>query len=402
MQRVRIGIIGTGVSVEWAILPALAGSDALSPPDSGAWWSRRPTPSGDIRYQAPATPEISALCDGFFHNEKPEKLGAKNSPRLELLGRSARGATLYEDVRAMLREMPLDALLIAAGDEDGLDPVPLAQLVASAPGLRAGVAPPRWIWIDGPPARTLADLGAFARAATGHGPSLWIAAPLRRAAAHRAARRLLDRDGIGEVTALQARFPFPLDAARFGAAYAAFDLMLSFIAGGAGMPREVTASRHGDGAASILLKMAGGTTATMLFGAADAWNAPLPRLEICGTQGRFLVCESGRRLWHHVPREGARFWEPPGLATHVSAANLSGYAEDLKAFLAVCVNNPAPFNAERALDDAARALGALEATFLALERGQTQPIEARGSQSLAADEPSPIMTPPRNLTLELG
>lgn len=399
MQRVRIGIIGTGVSVEWAILPALIGSDALSPPDSGAWWSRRPTPSGDIRYQAPANPEVSALCDGYFPDQKPD---LKNSPRLEQLGRSARGATLYGDARAMLREMPLDALLIAGGDEDGLDAVPLAQLVASAPGARAGVAAPRWIWIDGPPARTLAELGAFAQATNGPGSLLWIAAPLRRAPAHRAARRLLERDGIGEVTALQARFPFPLDSGRFGAAYAAFDLMLSFIPGGAGMPREVTAARHSDGAASVLLKMAGGATATLLFGAADAWNAPLPRLEICGTQGRFLICEGGRRLWHHVPREGARLWEPPGMAAHVTSANLSGYAEDLKAFLAVCANNPAPFNAERALDDAARALGTLEATFLALESGHTQPIEARGPQNFATDEPASTLIPPRNLTLELS
>jgi predicted dehydrogenase len=402
MQRVSIGIIGSGASVEWAIVPALSGSDALSPPDTGAWWSRRPAPAGDIRYQPPASPEIVALCAGFGE-EKTERIGSKVSPRLELLGRSARGAALYEDAGTMLRELPLDALLIAAGDDDYLQPAEIAQFVASAPGLKSGVKPPRWLWIDGPPARTLGELGHFARTAMAHGPALWIAAPLKRAAAHRAARRLLERDGIGEVTALQARFPFPLDSSRFGAAYAAFDLLLSFIPGRAGTPREVTAARHEDGAASVLLRLTGGATLTVLFGASDAWNAPLPRLEICGTQGRFIVCESGRRLWHHVPREGARLWEPPGLATHVSASNLSGYGEDLKAFLAVCVNNPAPFNAERALDGAARALGALEATFLALETGVTQSIEARGPQTLAREVATVESTiPPRNLTLELG
>ncbi len=398
MQRVRIGIIGTGASVEWAILPTLSGADAVSPPDSGAWWSRRPAPSSDIRYQAPAEPEIVALCGGA-HGEK----SAKISPRLEVLGRAARGAALYPDARAMLREMPLDALVLAASDEDDIEASALAQLVASAPGVRNGIAPPRWMWIDGPPARSLAELGAFARTATGNGPCLWIAAPLKRAAAHRAARRLLERDGIGEVTAIQARFPFALDAARFAAAYAAFDLMLSFVGGAAGMAREVTAARHGDGAASLLLRLASGATITALFGAADAWNSPLPRLEICGTQGRFVLCEAGRRLWHHVPREGARLWEPPGLAPHVSAPNLAGYAEDLKAFLAVCVNNPAPFNAERALDDAARALGALDATFLALQSGAAQPIEARGpNREIEVEVVSEMAAPPRNLTLELG
>lgn len=404
MQKVRIGIIGSGASVEWAIVPALSGSDTLAPPDNGAWWSRRPNPNGDIRYQPPATPEVAGLS-ALFNEEKAEKLGVRVSPRLELLSRAVRGVALYQNAATMLRELPLDVLLVAAGDDESLNPAAITQFVAGNPGAPAGVAAPRWIWIDGPPARSLAELGVFARDATGRAPSLWVAAPLKRAAAHRAASRLIERDGIGEVTALQARFPFPLDAARFGAAYAAFDLLLSFIPGGAGAPREVMAARHEDGAASVMLRLAGGATVTILFGAADAWNTPLPRVEICGTQGRFLVCEAGRRLWHHVPREGARLWEPPGMAAHVSASNLAGYAEDLKAFLAVCVNNPAPFNAERALGAAARAIGALEATFLALETGITQPISARGSQTKPLDtlvmEPEAV-PPARNLTLELS
>ena len=400
MQRVRIGIIGTGASVEWAILPALLGPDVLSPPDSGAWWSRRPSPSGDIRYQAPAAPDVVALC------EAEGILGGKISARLEVLGRAAPQATLYQTPRALLREMPLDALLVA-GQESDLDAGELASLVASAPGAHFGVMPPRWVWIDGAPARTLAGLGAFARASSG-GPSLWIATPLRRASAHRAARRLLERDGIGPVSAIQAHFPFAFDTARFDAAYAAFDLLLSFVEGGLGAPREVWAVRHGDGASQILLKLASGASVSALFGAADVWNAPLPRVEICGTEGRSLVCEAGRRLWHYVPREGARLWEPPGLASHVSAANLSGYAEDLKAFLEVCVNNPAPFNAERALGGAARTLGALEAAFASLESGTLQRIEARGplpaeneamNQSKIDATPS---LPPRNLVLELS
>lgn len=401
MQRVRIGILGTGATVEWAILPALLGPDILSPPDSGAWWSRRPSPSGDIRYQAPAAPEIVALCD--IEGER----GGKIASRLEILGRAAPGATLYPSPRALLREMPLDALLVTSQEGAvgvaAMDAAAIAALVANAPGARYGIAPPRWVWIDGAPARSAAGLGAFARASSG-GPSLWIATPLKRAAAHRAARRLLERDGIGPVSAIQARFSFALDAARFDAAYAAFDLLLSFVDGGLGAPRETFAARHADGAVQVLLKLAGGATISALFGAADAWNAPLPRLEVCGTQGRSLVCESGRRLWHYVPREGARLWEPPGLAAHVSAANLSGYAEDLKAFLEVCVHNPAPFNAERALGGAARALGALEATFASLESGNLQPIEARGPLP-ESNETSPeirALEPPRNLTLELG
>ena len=400
MQRVRVAIIGASAAVEWAILPVLSGPDALSPPDNGAWWQRRPSPAGDIRYQAPATPEVVALCEA-----PPEAQWGKNnkvSARLSQMARAARVGTVYPDPLALLREVSLDALLLA--EDDAFSPAAVAALAASAPGLKHGVSAPRWLWIDGPPARSSGDLNAWARAVAGRKPALWMAAPLRRAAAHRAARRLIERDGIGPITALQARFPFALDSARFGAAYAAFELLLSLPVP-APVPLQVVAHRHADGAANVLIRCAGGASIGIMFGAADAWNSPLPRIEICGTQGRSLVCESGRRLVHYVPREGGRSWEPPGLAPHVSAPSLAGYAEDLKAFLSVCTDNPAPFGAERALDDAARALSALEATLESLESGAPVAIEARGlarATQNAAPDASATGEAPRNLTLDLG
>ena len=401
MQRVRVGIIGASAAVEWAILPVLSGPDALSPPDSGAWWQRRPSPAGDIRYQAPATPEVVALCGA----PPLEDWGKSNkiAPRLQQMARAARVGAVYADPLALLREVPLDALLLC--EEDAFSPAAVAALAASAPGLKNGVSAPRWLWIEGPPARSSLELNAWARAVAGRKPALWMAAPLRRAAAHRAARRLIERDGIGEVTAIGARLPFALDGARFGSAYAAFEMLLSLLIP-TQMPIDVTAIRHPDGAANALIRFAGGASMSAMFGAADAWNAPLPRIEVCGTQGRSLVCESGRRLLHYVPREGARAWEPPGLAAHVSAPGIAGYAEDLKAFLSVCTDNPAPWSAERALDDAARALSVLEATLSSLESGVTVSIEARG---MALDAlPPDAATPdgsgeaPRNLTLDLG
>lgn len=401
MQRVRIGIIGASATVEWAILPVLSGPDALSPPDTGAWWSRRPAPAGDIRYQAPAAPDVVALCEA-----PPEADWGRTtaiSPRLRAMARAARVGATYPDPLALLREVSLDALILA--EPDAFSPAAVAALAASAPGAKNGVSAPRWLWIDGPPARSGGDLNAWARAVAGRNPAVWMAAPLRRAAAHRAARRLLERDGIGPVTAIAARFPFALDAARFGHAYAAFEALLSLILP-APLPLEAIAARHEDGATNALIRFAGGISLSALFSASDTWNSPLPRIEVCGTQGRSLVCEAGRRLVHYVPREAARVWELPGLAPHLSAAGAAGYAEDLKAFLSVCTDNPAPLNAERALDDAARALGVLEATLQSLETGAPVEIEARGlarltaTPSEASGEISRIAA--HNLTLDLG
>lgn len=391
----RVGIIGTGPTAEWGVLPALCGPDSLAPPDAGAWWQRRPAPGGDIRYQPPAQPEVVALC------EVGELREGKASPRLEPLGRTFRVPHLFTDVRRMLRESALDAVFLT--EESGLSPLQLLEIVGEAPAAGATKSP-RWVWLDGPPVPASSELNAFARIAAAPRPALWMAAPGRRVAAHRAARRLIERGEIGPVTALQARFPFPLAPARFEAAFSAFDALLSFVAR-SHSPRDALAARHDDGATSLLVRFEGGATISALFCAADTWNSALPRFEICGTQGRFLVCEAGRRLWHHVPREGARFWEPPGLAPHVSSSNVSGYAEDIKAFLGVVADNPAPLNAERALGEAARALTILEAALRSLETGQCEAVEARGVRLETAPllQAEPLATPiARNLTLDLG
>ena len=435
MRRVRIGIIGAGAVTEWAVLPALSGPDIMAPPDTGAWWGRRPGSSSDIRYQAPACPEVVALADADLS-------------RAQRVGAAARVRAIYADWRLMLREVEMDALLC-------LVPPAVAAEVAGSAG-----AAVRWLWIDGPPAPTLAETLALARRLQGRSLRVWCAHPLRQAAAHRAAWRLIERDTLGAVSALSLRWgtPFhiaeptarretviggtmtgeaasrkmesradgtqqlqataaqtntaqtdkslagrPAEARRNGNAgvvtsdaphlspsYAALDMLLAFsraappranaangTANGAGrdaaakdaattVPTEsaavsnsgmsgivsdgtppvsavsastsVMAAQCG-GALSLWISFAHGPTATALFSGAEAWSVPLPRLEVCGTQGRSLVCESGRRLWLHQPREAAHLLEPPGLAAHVSAANVIGLSEDLKAFLTACAED---------------------------------------------------------------
>ena len=133
------------------------------------------------------------------------------------------------------------------------------------------------------------------------------------------------------------------------------------------------------GATNVWLRLADGVTATALFAGAESWSAPLPRLEVCGTQGRWLVCEAGRRLWLHQPRETAHLLEPPGMIAHVTAANVLGVAEDLKAFLAACAGESEASltrfqpdgneSRERSLFDAVQPLALLESINKALQSG---------------------------------
>lgn len=311
---------------EWAILPVLSGPDAVAPPDTGAWWTRRPSAHTAIQYQAPAWPEVVAVADA-------------DTARAERIGHTARVRAVYSDWRRMVRETPLDALIcVAPPDMTG------EVLLAASPTVN-------WVWIYGPPAASVTATVRLGQRLAGRATQVWCARPLRYAAAHRAARQLLERDEIGAVAALTLRWGTTFytpkraggmaadDASQLSSSYAAVDLLLSlgsFSGGSSAVPLKVLASAT-NGATVLYFRCANGTSATALFAGAESWNAPLPRLEICGTEGRSIICEAGRRLWLHKPHEATRFMEPPGLTTHISTANTTGVAEDLKAFLGACV-----------------------------------------------------------------
>ena len=399
MRRVRIGIIGAGAVTEWALLPALSGPDSLTPPDSGAWWGRRPGAHTEIQYQPPAQPDVVAICDA-------------DGARARRVGEAARVRAVYEDWRQMLREVPLDAVFCAAG------PDVAAEVILAM----RGALGPRHLWVDGPPAPTAQAASDLEKLLVpplpGRGLQLWCARPLRQAAAHRAAWRLLERDTIGPVAGLSLRWGAGLfrprevpanssngaakalsrdDALALASSYAAADLLLAFAAPARAesefqplaAPVAVLGAQRAD-VATLWLHFADGASALALFASAENWSSPLPRLEICGTEGRSIVCEGGRRLWLHEPREAARLWEPPGLAVQVSAANLAGVVEDAKAFLAASVVEPhkAARSAEirSPMESAVRALRVVEAAAPSLRSGRVVEIEPSGPRATSAED----------------
>ncbi|HVF85407.1 MAG TPA: hypothetical protein VM821_05465, partial [Abditibacteriaceae bacterium] len=327
MKRVRIGVVGAGTTAEWGVLPVLSGPDSVAPPDTGAWWARRAdSASSDIRYQPPARPEVVAICD-------------LDRARAERVAQMSRVRAVYTDWRAMLREVELDAVVCTAQAD-------VARQIALA------LPPNCGLWIEGLPSYSLESAQLLENDLRAKSDKLWCARIARQTAAHRAARRLVERDQIGAASALSLRWGTPFaafkeneageDESRIASSYAALDLLLAFASGqsstrNAATPLSGTVSAFQNAAATTLtIQFDNGLLATALFAGAESWSAPLPRLEVCGTQGRFLVCEAGRRLWLHQPREAARFWEPPGLSHHVSGANINGLAEDMKGFFSWC------------------------------------------------------------------
>lgn len=351
MRNVRIGIIGAGAGIEWEILPVLLGPDIVQPSDEGAWGTRRLSSGGDIRWQPPAQVQVTALCD------KDEESAAR-------LSRNYRIAATYSDWKTMLRENALDALICERAADCDFEEL---LAVAANHGVRS-------VWFDEPPVADFELILHLYSQAEARGIASWWARPLRYAAAHRAACRIINRGEIGDVTALSLRWNSSLGAKSemFSASnFAAIDLLLACAQSA---PVEVMA-REAKGVTTMWIALAGGATATLIFAGADVWNAPLPRLEVVGTQGRSLVCEAGRRLASYAPREAARWIEPPGIASHISVTNINGVADDLRAFVAASADAKTPHVVETDGRQASRVLQVLEAAAQSLESGAPAAIE---------------------------
>lgn len=351
MRNVRIGIIGAGAGIEWEILPVLLGPDIMQPSDEGAWGNRRLPSGSDIRWQPAAQVQVLALCD------KDEESAAR-------LSRNYRIAATYSDWKTMLRENSLDALICEKAADCNFE-----ELLAIA--ANSGV---RSVWFDEPPVADFELVLHLYSQAEARGIAPWWARSLRYAAAHRAACRIINRGEIGDVTALSLRWNSSLGAKSemFSASnFAAIDLLLACAQSA---PVEVMA-REAKGVTTMWIALAGGATATLIFAGADVWNAPLPRLEVVGTQGRSLVCEAGRRLASYAPREAARWIEPPGIASHVSIANINGVADDLRSFVAASAGAKTPHVVETDGRQASRVLQVLEATAQSLVSGAPAAIE---------------------------
>ena len=390
MRRLRVGIIGAGPLTEWTISSVLQGPDATLPADEGAWWSKRPLMGSDIRWQASVRPEVVAICDS--DGERTQRIGAQ-----------MRITAQYSDWRVMLQEVPLDAIFCE--DVAGIDIDALLALMSARNVCK--------LWLSGPPDVDFEWILHLSSQSAVRGVLLWWSQPLRHAAAHRAARQLINRGEIGDVTALSLRWGTPFafgPGSQRSESYGALDLLMSCVGAA---PVEVLAN-SAKGATSLWLRFDGGATATAIFAACDVWNTALPRLEIIGTQGRFLVCERGRRVGMFQPREAARWIEPPGLAPHVSAANIGGVAEDIKLFLAAEIpmlqSKSAAFSeAYQDGREAARAMQLLEAAAESLKTGavvaiaplSSLPLKSMRAQNGGNQNLKNSFAPPLTLPLNL-
>jgi predicted dehydrogenase len=237
--------------------------------------------------------------------------------------------TAHGDLAAMLRDTPLDAVIIAT--PDGLH----AEHAAAA--LSRGLH----VLVEKPLALELADVRALLAAAQGASRTLAVGYQLRHHAAHRLAREEL-RARVGELLRVEARWAWPDPAtqgwraravcARYWALAALgthlVDLALWF-AGETRVERVAADVRRRDGvdvAVDATLRLANGVVALL---GADVTYRATPRLALVGTAGELeLLGTLGARgagtLAHRTPR---------GETTAIAFTPVDPYLAQLEAFV---------------------------------------------------------------------
>lgn len=379
MRRIKIGIIGAGALSEWGILPTIVGPEAMAPPDEGAWWSRRPSTNAKINWQPSVRPEVVAIAE-------------PDETRRARLAAMFRIAAQYSNARTMLTENALDVVMC-----EELSGINAPDLIADMATRGA-----KYLWLGSVPAASSSEALELAYWANAHGVSVWCSRPTPRAAAHRAALQLIKRGEIGDITALTLRWSTPFCSTResepmlSSATFAALDLLMTC----AGSAPTTTMLRESKSTSHLWLGFASGAAASAVFASADNWNTPLPRLEICGTQGRFLVCEAGRRMGFFQPHEAARWIEPPGLASHVSSSNVVGLGEDIKAFLAECTEQKSEVDNSDWLH-VARVLALGEAAQSSLDSATLAEVPTLRFEMALRESRNGVSTPTRPVTSPL-
>ncbi|MEO6907093.1 MAG: hypothetical protein ABI210_04310 [Abditibacteriaceae bacterium] len=316
MKRIRTGIWGLSEVAQRLVMPLFQGSEMLVPPAFGSRWSQRP--GAVLDYQPPAIATLVAIGDS-------------DKTRLERVAQICNAQTPYGNWRDMLREGELDALLLTKAPEESLSDV-FAEMA------RRGV---RWLWLNFPPASSADAILALSPQAAAHRIEVWWAQPASLLRAHRAAWQLMAHGKVGDVETVSLIWPAPFTLPSTGNSHwwdiaQAFNLSLKMAAAKetSQMTRvlQIMAGKTGD-TVSIWARCANDVTLNLRFGAA---TPELPRMEICLSEGRSLVCEAGQKLTQYAPRSEAITHNSSGWTTGDSGTLSGAYAEDLKRFLANC------------------------------------------------------------------
>jgi predicted dehydrogenase len=346
MERLRLGIIGAGPIVEKKHLPALA----------------------EVREI-----DVVAAC-------------RRNADALHQLADRFRIPARYTDYRALLDDDRVDAVLIAAG--------PPAQTRIVIDAAAAG----KPMLVEKPLAESSAEARAMGEAVARANVHFQVGFNKRFYYGYQQARRLLDREELGAVSGIDARFWFQsgrrdallhngihfLDLARF----------LGGPVSNVFARRSATTEPAAAGdTVCLTLAFEGGAVGSLLLSSLASWDYPNERLDVVGSNTSALSVENGRQVRVFRRGEGrpAELYENTLSVHWWSGHEEQGFIPQLRLFARRIRDGAGTPDAGLAagLPDGIASLALLEAVRHSIDSGRPVAVEpVAAGRAAAISEPA--------------
>jgi myo-inositol 2-dehydrogenase/D-chiro-inositol 1-dehydrogenase len=344
MEPLRVGFVGCGEHARMSLYPSLRAAFGGAPTGLPAL-----VLSQEGRGQPPLLAELVALAD--HKRDLAERVAAFHGVR-----------AVYTDHRTMLEREGLDAVVVC------MHPRRQAQVAIDC--LERGVH----VWVEKPPAETLAAAEAMARAARQVGKHLAVGYMKRFSYPYQRAKAFVARPGFGVPSVFESRYTYgqyPVDVYHFLNGFATHHLDLprffmgeieavhaEHVSRGKGLDGYALSLRFADGGIGLI-------NVNCLEGEHNNWSE---RVALTGVGGRVFV-ENWRRVIGFLPDEPQTYyWEPEDIrpADDQNSLAIHGFVGELRDFVESVRTGTPP---GCTIDDGIAALRLERAVNLSLERG---------------------------------
>jgi len=311
MEPLRVAFIGCGEHARMSLYPSLRSAFGGAPGGLPAL-----TLSHEGTEQPPLAARLVALCD--HKRDLAERVASFHHVD-----------RVYTDHREMIEQERPDAVIVCIH--------PKRQAQTAIDCLNMGVH----VWVEKPPAESIADAMAMAEAAAAAGKSLAVGYMKRFSQPYQVARQFMNQPDFGVPSVWESRYTYgqyPVDVYRFlnGFATHHLDLPRFFMGDIESVHAERVERGFGQAAYAILLRFASGAIGTVNTNSLeDPHSNWSERVSITGVGGRVFV-ENWRRVIGLLPDDTSRFyWEPEDIrpSDDQNSLEIHGFVGELRDFV---------------------------------------------------------------------
>ena len=311
MEPLRVGFVGCGEHARMSLYPSLRAAFGGSPAGLPAL-----VLSQEGRSQPPLLAQLIALAD--HKRDLAERVAAFHHVD-----------AVYTDHRNMIEAERLDAVIVCMH--------PKRQAQAAIECLELGVH----VWVEKPPAESIAEAEAMAQAARRAGKMLAVGYMKRFSQPYQRAKAFMQQPAFGQPSVWESRYTYgqyPIDVYRFlnGFATHHLDLPRFFMGDIESVFAERVSRGFGLDGYAVVLRFGNGAVGLMntnCRGGAPIYHSE--RVAVTGVGGRVFV-ENWRRVIGILPDGTPTFyWEPEDIrpADDQNSLDIHGFVGELRDFV---------------------------------------------------------------------